>query len=98
MNWVGLLVPLISGVIGSNLVGSLSKKLSLGPVGNSIAGLLGGGIGAALAFEATGVSIAATANTMGLGPITAALVGGGAGGAALNAIIGAVRNKMQKPS
>ena len=37
-----LIIQLISGAAGGNLAGSLMKNLSLGTLGNSIAGILGG--------------------------------------------------------
>ena len=48
MDTVALLVQLVSGAVGGNVAGSLLKKLSLGTVGNSIVGILGGGLGAVL--------------------------------------------------
>lgn len=36
------IIQLISGAVGGNIPGSLFKNLSLGSVGNSIAGALGG--------------------------------------------------------
>src|SRR5262245_8883555 len=45
MNIVALIIQLISGAAGGNLVGALLKKLDLGTLGNSIAGILGGGLG-----------------------------------------------------
>ena len=44
MNITALIVQLISGAAGGNIAGALLKKLSLGPVGNSIAGIVGGGL------------------------------------------------------
>jgi len=38
----GLIVQLISGLVGGNLAGLLAKTRSLGPILNSIVGLLGG--------------------------------------------------------
>ena len=45
MDIVTLLVQLISGALGGNVAGSLLKNLSLGTVGNSLAGIVGGGLG-----------------------------------------------------
>jgi len=39
-----IIINLVSGAVGGNVVGSLLKNLSLGTVGNSIAGILGGGM------------------------------------------------------
>ena len=38
-----LIIQLISGTLGGNAAGNLSKDTSLGPLGNTIAGALGGG-------------------------------------------------------
>jgi hypothetical protein len=39
---LSLIIQLIAGVIGGNSAGATLKQYSLGPIGNSIAGLLGG--------------------------------------------------------
>ena len=45
MNLTALIIQLIAGALGGNAAGAASKDLSLGPLGNSIAGALGGGVG-----------------------------------------------------
>jgi uncharacterized membrane protein YeaQ/YmgE (transglycosylase-associated protein family) len=45
---LNLIVQLISGAVGGNIAGSYMKNLSLGTVGNSLAGILSGGIGGQL--------------------------------------------------
>jgi uncharacterized membrane protein YeaQ/YmgE (transglycosylase-associated protein family) len=40
---IGLIISLISGAIGGNIAGGVLKEQSLGAVGNTIAGLVGGG-------------------------------------------------------
>ena len=42
---IGLIIQLISGAIGGNIAGAAMKQYNLGTVGNSIAGLIGGGVG-----------------------------------------------------
>ncbi len=42
MNLTGIILQLISGGVGGNIAAALLKKLNLGPVGNSIAGIVGG--------------------------------------------------------
>ena len=42
---VSWIVSLITGGVGGNIAGALLKNLSLGVLGNTIAGLLGGGFG-----------------------------------------------------
>jgi uncharacterized membrane protein YeaQ/YmgE (transglycosylase-associated protein family) len=46
MDITSLLIQLVSGAVGGNIAGMGLKKYSLGTLGNSIAGILGGGIGA----------------------------------------------------
>jgi len=43
-----LLLPLLSGAVGGNIAGATIKPLSLGLFGNSLTGLLGGGLGCQL--------------------------------------------------
>ena len=54
MDVTSLVLQLISGAAGGNVAGALLKKSSLGPVGSSIAGLLGGGLGGQLFWHARG--------------------------------------------
>jgi hypothetical protein len=42
---VGLIIQLIAGAAGGNIVGALAKQRDLGPIWNSVAGIVGGGIG-----------------------------------------------------
>ena len=42
MDLVGLWVQAISGAVGGSAVGSAAKNYSLGPIGNAIAGAVGG--------------------------------------------------------
>lgn len=39
-----MIIQLVSGAVGGNVAGSLMKESSLGVVGNSIAGIIGGGL------------------------------------------------------
>ena len=48
MDFVSLIVSLVSGAVGGNAAGAVMKDKSLGTVGNSIAGVLGGGLGGAI--------------------------------------------------
>ena len=45
MDIVSLIISLISGAVGGNIAGAAMKEKSLGVLGNSIAGIVGGGIG-----------------------------------------------------
>ena len=96
MDIVSLIIQLISGAVGGNVAGALLKNFSLGTAGNSIAGILGGGIGgtilsAMLGGGATAAGAAATGGDM-LGNIA----GGGIGGAILMIIIGIIKGIAAK--
>ena len=45
MNIISLIISLVSGAIGGNVAGAAMKDKSLGVPGNSLSGILGGGIG-----------------------------------------------------
>lgn len=94
MNIVPLLVSLVTGAVGGNAAGSVLKKLSLGTVGNSLAGVLGGGLGSSvLQMLGTGAS---PSGSMDLGSIIGSLASGGVGGGVVMAIIGVVKKAMAK--
>ena len=48
MNIISLIIQLISGAVGGNIAGAAMKESSLGTLGNSIAGIVGGGLGGTL--------------------------------------------------
>src|SRR5262249_18235925 len=48
MNIISLIISLVSGAVGGNLAGAAMKDKSLGVTGNSLSGILGGGIGGAI--------------------------------------------------
>jgi len=95
MNIMALIIQLISGAIGGNIAGGLLKKFSLGPVGNSIVGILGGGLGGQL-LSMLGAGGAAAAGGLDVGSIVSSIAGGGIGGAVLMVIIGLIRQAMGK--
>jgi hypothetical protein len=95
MNIVALIIQLVSGAAGGNIAGSLLKKLDLGPVGNSIVGILGGGLGGQILGMLT-AGAAPAAGAMDIASILSSVAGGGVGGALLMAIIGAIKSAMNK--
>jgi hypothetical protein len=100
MDIVALIIQLVSGAAGGNIIGAAAKKLDLGPVGNSIAGIIGGGLGGQLLGMMTGgaAAPAGAAGGLDVGSILGSIAGGGVGGGALMAIVGAVKQAMAKPS
>lgn len=103
---LNLIVSLISGLVGGNAVGAaMSEDKNLGTIGNSIAGLVGGGLGGWI-LKALGLFAAATVTTQGapassafdLGTFIANVAGSGVGGAVLTALAGLIKNSIQKNS
>jgi hypothetical protein len=101
MNWI---IQIIAGLIGGNVVGAGAKQYSLGPIGNSLAGLVGGvGVGQILGMLVPALSGVATNSAgsagaalggMDIGGIIGQLAGGGIGGAVVTLIIGVIKQKM----
>ena len=89
-----LLIQLGSGAIGGNLAGKVMPDNSLGTLGNTIAGIAGGGIGGTILSSVLGA--AATGGGMSLGGIVSQIAGGGVGGGVLMIIIGIVRKMMSR--
>jgi uncharacterized membrane protein YeaQ/YmgE (transglycosylase-associated protein family) len=105
MNLTAIILQLISGGVGGNVVGAVLQKLNLGPLGNSIVGIIGGvltgqltsmlGSGGAAATAATAAT-AAAGSGFDLSSLLANVGGAGLGGAALTAIVGLVKSQISK--
>ena len=98
MDIVGLIIQLIAGAVGGNVAGKASDKFNMGGAGNSIVGAIGGVVLGQVIERVTGGAVTAdqaAAATQGLdiAGIVSSLIGGGAGGAVLSAIIGALKNR-----
>ena len=89
-----LIISLLSGAAGGNIVGKILKNLDLGPVGNSIAGILGGGLGSQI-LALLG-SADAAAGGLDIGSIISSVASGGVGGGVLMAIVGIIKSAMAK--
>ena len=95
MNIISLIIEIISGAIGGNVAGAAMKESSLGTLGNSIAGIVGGGLGGTILQSITG-NVAAGGGSLDLSTILSNVAGGGVGGAILMAVIGLIKNQMAK--
>ena len=88
-----LIIQLIAGAIGGNAAGAVLKDRSLGTLGNSIAGVVGGGIGGQLLGLLTG---AAGTGTLDVASILQSVLSGGVGGGVLMVIVSIVKKAMAK--
>ncbi len=96
MNIVALIIQLVSGAAGGNIAGKLLKNFSLGPVGNSIVGILGGGLGGQILGMLGVGGSGQGGGALDLGSILSSIAGGGVGGGVLMAIIGVIRKAIGK--
>lgn len=74
-------------------MGALLKSLTLGPLGNTVAGAIGGaGLGSLL-----GPMLGAAAGSgLDLGPLLGNAAGGGLGGLVATAVVGLIKNATSK--
>lgn len=105
-NTISLIISLISGLIGGHLAGAGLGDKSLGTLGNSISGIVGGAGGSFIlkmmgllgtaAAASTGAAPAEGASSFDIASLLTNIGGSGAGGAILTAIIGVLKESMQK--
>ena len=88
---LGWIIQLASGAVGGNLAGAAMRENSLGPLGNSLAGVLGGGLGGAV-LAALGLGGGGTE----IGNLLASVASGGVGGGTLLAVTGVLRSMLAK--
>jgi len=92
---INLIIQLISGAVGGNVAGSAMKDYNLGPLGNSIAGIIGGGIGGQILSHFS-PAMAQAATTLDWGAIIGQIASGGIGGGILMVIVGMLKGAMGK--
>ena len=94
MDLLPLIIQLASGALGGNATARVAPNLNLGTLGNSLAGILGGGIGGQL-LGMLGVA-AGPSGALDLASILGSVASGGVGGGVLMAIIGVLKKAMAK--
>lgn len=87
----GLIIQLLSGAAGGNLAARILPKFSLGTLGNSLLGILGGGIGGQLLGM---MGIETPAGGVDLTSIISSVLSGGVGGGVLLSIIGIIKGAL----
>lgn len=92
MDILGAVVNLVTGGLGGNIAGNALKKTSLGTLGNTIAGAVGGVAGNYI-LQAVGVL-----SSLGLADMSLESMGAHAGmsavfGAVVTAVVGFLKNK-----
>ncbi|MES0385403.1 MAG: hypothetical protein ABUJ98_12545 [Hyphomicrobium sp.] len=94
MDLSSLVIQLISGAIGGNAAGALAKDNSLGTLGNTIAGALGGGVGGQLLSSVLGLGGAAAASGLDIGTIVSGFLTGGVSGGLTALVIGFLKSRF----
>jgi len=86
-----LIIQLVSGAVGGNIAGTLMNKFSLGALGNSLVGILGGGLGGQILGM---LGVATSTDDSSLASVVGSVAAGAVGG--LMAVIGIVKNMFRK--
>src|SRR5262245_13098915 len=94
MNLTALIIQLIAGALGGTAVGNVAKDVNLGPLGNSIAGVLGGGIGGQILNSILGIGGATAASGLDIGSIVSAFLTGGVSGGLTALVVGFLKAKL----
>jgi hypothetical protein len=97
MNIISLVIEIVSGAVGGNIAGAAMKENSLGTAGNSIAGIVGGGLGGMILQSVMGTA-ATGGGSLDFGAIVSNVAGGGIGGAILMVVIGLIKSATAKKS
>lgn len=97
MDFINLIISLVSGAVGGNLAGAAFSEKNLGVIGNTIAGLIGGGAGDFI-LRALGVlaTTAATGNGFDLTTLLSTIAASGVSGGALTAVVTLIKGALQK--
>jgi hypothetical protein len=89
-----ILINLVAGALGGVGAGKASPTFDLGMIGNIISGVVGGGLlGQVVTMLLPSVMAAAQAGDLSIQGVISQAVAGGAGGAILTALVGAIKNK-----
>ena len=90
---INIIIQLIAGAVGGNAAGPGLKNYDLGPLGNTIAGALGG-LGGGQILTALLPMLAGTAENVDIGAVIGQAVGGGVAGAIVTVVVGLIKNTM----
>lgn len=89
-----LIIGLIAGAVGGNVAGGIFRKLNMGMLVNSVAGIIGGGLGTQ-ALDMLGAG-SMTQGGVDLTGVLGQVATGGVGGGALLALVGLIRNATSR--
>jgi hypothetical protein len=89
-----LLLNLIGGALGGAGLGKAAPQFDMGTIANIVTGLIGGGVvGQIVSLLLPPVVAAAQSGNLSVGGVISQAIAGGAGGAMLTLIVGALKNR-----
>jgi hypothetical protein len=90
LDFISLLIQMLSGAAGGHVVASQIKSTNLGAAGNTLAGLIGGGIGSQILSNLFGLGAPALGGADGIdiANLVSMIALGGAGGGLMTALMG----------
>ena len=94
MDIVGLIIQLVSGEVGGNIAGYFMKDKNLGVLWNSVAGIVGGGVGGVLLNAV--VPALTSGGSLDLTAILGDVAGGGVGGAIVMIVVALIKGALKK--
>jgi uncharacterized membrane protein YeaQ/YmgE (transglycosylase-associated protein family) len=94
MDITHLLVQLVSGAIGGNAAGAMSKDTGLGTLGNTIAGAIGGGVGGQILNTLLGIGTATAATGLDLNTIVSGSLTGGVSGGLTTLVLAFLKSRL----
>jgi hypothetical protein len=93
---IDLIIQIVAGVIGGHAAGATLKSCTLGAIGNTIAGAIGGVAGVQLLAQVM-PALASTAGNVDVGALVGQIIGGGAGGAIFAVLAGLTKWMVVPP-
>lgn len=96
MDILNLIIGLISGAAGGNAAGAAMPDKSLGILGNTLAGLVGGGMGSSLLHTLGFLATTAQQGGLDMGSLVANVASGGVGGAVVMVLVALLKGFFNK--
>jgi uncharacterized membrane protein YeaQ/YmgE (transglycosylase-associated protein family) len=93
MDIINLIASLISGAVGGSMVDGALKDQSLGPTGDSLVGVLGGGI-VGVILQSLGIATGSGSDALDAASLIGNIVICGVGGALVTLVIGLIKDAM----
>jgi uncharacterized membrane protein YeaQ/YmgE (transglycosylase-associated protein family) len=93
---IDLIIQIVAGVIGGHAAGATLKNYTLGAIGNTIAGAVGGVVGVQLLAQVM-PALASTAGNVDASALVGQVVGGGVGGAIFAVLAGLTKWMVVPP-